>query len=269
MAFVCISARRVVECAQQRDRKPILGFRNPEPHYGRDIILLPMALRVPDNLSSIRRIHLIVHGVDEQIQIPIVFGPPSIETDFFIPTFTSSTTIGLRLSHCGDLGKALILIEQDFIESVGHMPSCCHIKRHHSQVDPLVVLTLHFGVFRQPDHHTLNNRARTTIYDWNTRHIDSQGEEQFDEIRHNGFTMNCGNIAQIVQAGDVIRRIAIKVENPINFGSGIGLTVSVYKMWLDISSRASTQQAAASTSQASVAVVRDATTPDGQDSTTV
>lgn len=205
-----------------------------------------------------RPINIIMAGSEEPLNIPISFGAPTPESSLSGPDATK-TTVCTTLSQSGDLGRALEVLEQEYLAQLANPDTIAklwtkktpphissHIKRAYGDqardqtkvgqpiADPRVVLTFDFGNFPDKFNPTLAGKPRSTVYDWKTRAIGADGKETFQErVDATGQRARMANASQLLPSGDIIRRIALMVDSATVHKDGVGMHVTIYKIWTE------------------------------------
>jgi hypothetical protein len=176
------------------------------------------------------------------------------------PKAASFASIATLLSDYTEIDRsALEVVEHDFLEGAarpdvqkfwpyfgqpGRAPQVtCHIKRNYGfkckdpakrgkPRPPLVEFKI--GLTNYPANFgALSGKPRTTVFDWSTRRLENK-QEVFDQrLDAEGKPLNAENCAQILAAGDVIRRIEVVFDSVSAHDAGISLRMVVYRIWTE------------------------------------
>jgi hypothetical protein len=75
-------------------------------------------------------------------------------------------------------------------------------------------------------------KRRSIIYDWASRSPTDDGKDVFSElIGADGKSINAENCGDVIRMGDVVKRIALKVESIVAHNGGISLRYFVSRVW--------------------------------------
>jgi hypothetical protein len=156
--------------------------------------------------------------------------------------------IALRVDDAGDLGRAIELLSEDYVAEIeanrallkSMQEAKSLITTQHGRMSdkagtpldsPLISIPLQFGKFSEKMIGANAGKPRALVYDWATRTVDGQGREHFEQrLGADGKPINNLNFADIVKAGDVIRRIALEIESVVVGQMGISLRWSIRQL---------------------------------------
>lgn len=222
---------------------------------------VPVDLKAP--AIGNKAFSFMIAGQREPLNIPIIFGAPTKENAKNGPT-AKRVSVCLSLADCGDLGKAIDIIQRDFMEQATAnartlwpkstpMNPSGPIKRTYGPEtekkdsngeslagkprEPIVSLNIDFGNFPSTYIKAFANKPRTMIYDWRTRSVDEHGKEKFDELKSpEGQGLSLESAHEIVKSGDIVRRIVLATDSVTISKQGVSLRMRIYKLWLDSAS---------------------------------
>jgi len=101
---------------------------------------------------------------------------------------------------------------------------------------PKLGLRFKWGTY-PPNFGRLGGTKQSTLYDWSTRHIQMVGTtpvEKFDEMRDaTGATVCLANIADMMPAGSIIRRIHLGLDGMSHTNVGYSCAIAVSKIWIE------------------------------------
>jgi hypothetical protein len=209
-----------------------------------------------------KKFSIIYEGAGEmESSIRILFGvapPGQYATE---ASASKRATMGLSLDDCGDLGRAIDIIDREFNEQVtanaskiwhrsSSMCVASPVKRTYGddtkKLDetgksmrgaprerPIINISIDFTRFPK-SFRALAEQPRTTVYDWSTRKIDEKSVETFEELLgDDGNTLSPTNATSVIRSGDIIRRIAIACDGISVTSAWVSMRFRAHRIWIE------------------------------------
>jgi len=173
------------------------------------------------------------------------------------PDSPTKTSVVVRLADCGILERVLLALEKEFVDlidnnrdvlvAVGVRRNQMHTlplisrsyvtntknglhKAGETRDEPMVFMPFSLDVY--PARFSQAGKRRSIIYDWASRSPTEDGKDVFSElIGVDGKSINAENCGDIIRMGDVVKRIALKVESIVAHNGGISLRYFVSRVW--------------------------------------